>query len=135
MFDKATNGGRYNNDKFSPCSIRDIVKTVYSPAVLNRIINSDRILKIYCMELPKKFIDERPRCGDSVRHYHEQCDCGSKEECALKEPGGCCNPKTCTLREGAMCSINDGKLRLDRSHYSKQNGRMNFTVHMSTFRT
>lgn len=107
MYNKATNGGRKNNDKFSPCSIRSIVKALGTDRV-NWRLTKQLFPIIFCLETPKNLIERRPRCGDNVAHNHEQCDCGTEEECRIKEPGGCCNPKTCTLRRGASCSVNDG---------------------------
>lgn len=108
MYDKANNGGQPNNDKFSPCSIRAIVKTLNSDKV-RRPLTKEVFPVILCLETPKAIIDRRPQCGDGIAHREEQCDCGTEEECRVKEPGGCCNPKTCMLREGATCSVNSGR--------------------------
>ncbi|XP_075265049.1 zinc metalloproteinase-disintegrin-like crotastatin [Convolutriloba macropyga] len=47
---------------------------------------------------------DAPYCGDYlVNQASEQCDCGSVHTC--EDP--CCNPRDCTLREGATCSSMD----------------------------
>ena len=110
MFDGASNGGRPNNNHFSPCSIRAIIKKLQS-SIVNRPLIKDQNdnQQLLCFESPKKIVDRRPRCGDTVRQNQEQCDCGTAEECKISDPGNCCNPETCQLRPGSYCSTNDGK--------------------------
>ena len=109
MYDKASNGGRANNYKFSPCSIKAIAAVLDSTRI-NRALIKDRSdnAQLLCFETPKKIIEWRPKCGDTIIQNHEQCDCGTPEECKVSDPGNCCNPKTCRLRKGAYCSANDG---------------------------
>ena len=109
MYDKASNGGRLNNDKFSNCSIRAIIhtlQTVNRPLIKDRNDNE----QLLCIEVPKRIIERRPTCGDTIRQNQEQCDCGTPEECKTSDPGNCCDPKTCKLRAGSYCSVNDGKV-------------------------
>lgn len=119
MYDGASNGGRVNNDKFSPCSIRAIIETLKLPKV-RRPLQKDviRSRELLCLELPERIIERRPRCGDTIVQHHEQCDCGTLEECKISDPGGCCNPKTCRLRKGAYCSVADGKCMVDGKYIS-----------------
>ena len=111
MYDKASNGGRPNNNKYSPCSIRAIIKKLQKKSLIERPLikerNTDADLR--CFEVPKKIIERRPTCGDTVRQHYEQCDCGTPEECKISDPGNCCNQKTCQLRPGAYCSASDGR--------------------------
>lgn len=110
MSNSASIGGRKNNDKFSPCSIRAIVATLKSSKV-DRPVRADanEFFELKCLETPKKITDRRPRCGDTVRQNHEQCDCGTPEQCKLNDPGECCDPSTCKLKAGSYCSVNDGE--------------------------
>ena len=110
MYDGASNGGRSNNDKFSPCSIRAIIKKLQSSIIDRPLIKGRNVNEqLKCLEIPKNIVERRPRCGDTVRQNQEQCDCGTPEECKISDPGNCCDPKTCKLRPGSSCSTNDGR--------------------------
>ncbi|CAI2349515.1 unnamed protein product [Caenorhabditis sp. 36 PRJEB53466] len=55
---------------------------------------------IQCL-LNKPFqVSELRECGNGVVDGSEECDCGSRENCA--DP--CCDPLTCTLRPHAQCA-------------------------------
>lgn len=91
---RATSGDKKNNNKFSPCSLRQI----------NSVLNSKARDSKGCFTEPQKAI-----CGNGVVEIGEECDCGWEEDC--DEP--CCfpmknNPKKyqtpCTLRPNKVCS-------------------------------
>ncbi|CAI5446078.1 unnamed protein product [Caenorhabditis angaria] len=55
---------------------------------------------IQCL-LNKPFqVSELRECGNGIVDASEECDCGSRENCA--DP--CCDPLTCTLRPHAQCA-------------------------------
>ncbi|XP_050712620.1 uncharacterized protein LOC126996286 [Eriocheir sinensis] len=98
MFARATSGDKRNNNKFSPCSLRQI----------NSVLNSKARDSKGCFTEPQKAI-----CGNGVVEIGEECDCGWEEDC--DEP--CCfpmknNPKKyqtpCTLRPNKVCSPSQG---------------------------
>lgn len=105
MFASATSGDRDNNNKFSPCSVKNI------SAVLDAVVD-DR--KHNCFEDSNGAF-----CGNKIVEEGEECDCGfNEEECAES----CCYPRTfgtggetnklnsrsCKLKEEAKCSPSIG---------------------------
>lgn len=93
MFARATSGDKYNNQKFSPCSMRSISSVLNTKARGNK----------GCFTEPQDSI-----CGNEVVELGEECDCGWEEDC--KEP--CCfpmrsspprNEPPCTLRPNVIC--------------------------------
>ncbi|KAG1679187.1 Disintegrin and metalloproteinase domain-containing protein 10 [Nymphon striatum] len=93
MFARATSGDKYNNQKFSPCSMRSISSVLSTKARGNK----------GCFTEPQDSI-----CGNEVVEKGEECDCGWEEDC--KEP--CCfpmrsnpprNEPPCTLRPNVIC--------------------------------
>lgn len=91
---RATSGDKRNNNKFSPCSLRQI----------NSVLNSKARDSKGCFTEPQKAI-----CGNGVVEAGEECDCGWEEDC--DEP--CCHPmrnspkkhqQPCTLRPNKVCS-------------------------------
>ena len=91
---RATSGDKQNNNKFSPCSLRQI----------NSVLNSKARDSKGCFTEPQKAI-----CGNGVVEIGEECDCGWEEDC----DESCCfpmknNPKKyetpCTLRPSKVCS-------------------------------
>lgn len=98
MFARATSGDKRNNNKFSPCSLRQI----------NSVLNSKARDSKGCFTEPQKAI-----CGNGVVEIGEECDCGWEEDC----DESCCfpmknNPKKyqtpCTLRPNKVCSPSQG---------------------------
>ncbi|XP_075741725.1 disintegrin and metalloproteinase domain-containing protein 10 [Rhipicephalus microplus] len=100
MFPTATKGSEFNNDKFSPCSIRNITD-VLKPMFEGRSNREN------CFQ-----VDSGPICGNDIVEENEDCDCGffandCQENCcyprhnALGAPG-------CTLRKGKDCSPSAG---------------------------
>ncbi|XP_071549601.1 uncharacterized protein [Panulirus ornatus] len=98
MFARATSGDKRNNNKFSPCSLRQI----------NSVLNSKARDAKGCFTQPQKAI-----CGNGVVEVGEECDCGWEEDC----DEACCypmknNPKKgqtpCTLRPSKVCSPSQG---------------------------
>uniref|UniRef100_A0A4W4GP84 Disintegrin and metalloproteinase domain-containing protein 10 n=1 Tax=Electrophorus electricus TaxID=8005 RepID=A0A4W4GP84_ELEEL len=92
MYARATSGDKFNNNKFSICSIRNISQ------VLDRKRNS-------C------FVESgQPICGNGLVESGEQCDCGYAEQCSDKccfsasEPEG----TKCKLKPGNQCSPSQG---------------------------
>ncbi|KAI1290401.1 Disintegrin and metalloproteinase domain-containing protein 10 [Halotydeus destructor] len=118
MYSSATSGERANNNKFSPCSIRNI------SSVLHAVFNNEG--KENCFQE-----DNGPFCGNKIVEEGEECDCGyDQKECTEQ----CCYPKEiepykdqdpnaqpCTRRRGAICSPSEGPCcsetcRYERSH-------------------
>lgn len=118
MYSSATSGERPNNNKFSPCSIRNI------SSVLQAVFGSEG--KENCFQE-----DDGPFCGNKIVEEGEECDCGyDQKECTEQ----CCYPrevepylesdpnaKPCTRRRGAICSPSEGpccseQCRFERSH-------------------
>ncbi|XP_015785243.1 disintegrin and metalloproteinase domain-containing protein 10 [Tetranychus urticae] len=105
MYSSATSGERANNNKFSPCSVRNI------SAVLNAVFHQEG--KENCFE-----VDNGAFCGNKIVEDSEECDCGyDAKECHEK----CCFPreydtylgrypdaKPCKRRTGAFCSPSEG---------------------------
>ncbi|KAK4292187.1 hypothetical protein Pmani_035029 [Petrolisthes manimaculis] len=98
MFARATSGDKRNNNKFSPCSLRQI----------NSVLNSKARDSKGCFTEPQKSI-----CGNGVVEAGEECDCGWEEDC--DEP--CCHPmrnspkkhqQPCTLKSNKVCSPSQG---------------------------
>ncbi|XP_076060396.1 kuzbanian-like [Oratosquilla oratoria] len=98
MFARATSGDKANNNKFSPCSLKQI----------NDVLNSKARDSKGCFTEPQAAI-----CGNGVVEVGEECDCGWEEDCEES----CCypmrnNPKSsetpCTLRPGKRCSPSQG---------------------------
>lgn len=105
MFASATSGDRDNNNKFSPCSIKNI------SAVLDAV-KDER--KHNCFKESNGAF-----CGNKIVEEGEECDCGFDEkECAEQ----CCwprtfgtsgessklNSKSCKLKGSAQCSPSIG---------------------------
>lgn len=105
MYSSATSGERMNNNKFSPCSMRNI------SSVLAAVFAEEG--KINCFQE-----DQGPFCGNKIVEGSEQCDCGyDMKECTEL----CCYPrdvtpylpddpnaKPCTRAKGALCSPSEG---------------------------
>ncbi|KAH6936772.1 hypothetical protein HPB50_021363 [Hyalomma asiaticum] len=96
MFPSATRGSEFNNDKFSPCSIRNITN-VLKPMFEGRSNREN------CFQ-----VDSGPICGNDIVEGDEECDCGFfVNDCQES----CCYPRHntlgapgCTLRKGKDCS-------------------------------
>ncbi|XP_074597660.1 disintegrin and metalloproteinase domain-containing protein 10-like [Brevipalpus obovatus] len=102
MYSSATSGERANNNKFSPCSVRNI------SAVLDAVFNQQG--KDNCFQ-----VDNGPFCGNKIVEEGEECDCGyDAKECTEK----CCYPRlldglppgaqACKRRTNARCSPSEG---------------------------
>ncbi|KAJ1949409.1 hypothetical protein FBU59_001157, partial [Linderina macrospora] len=81
------------SDDFSPCSIRNICKTIKSAGV-------------QCLQDPGgRSTLATAMCGNGIKEQGEECDCGTSEACK-NDP--CCDASTCKLKQGAKCAdIND----------------------------
>jgi len=105
MFASATSGDRDNNNKFSPCSVKNI------SAVLDAVVDER---KHNCFKESNGAF-----CGNKIVEEGEECDCGFDEaECAEQ----CCYPRTfgtsgessklnsqsCKLKGSAQCSPSIG---------------------------
>jgi len=105
MFASATSGDRDNNNKFSPCSVKNI------SAVLDAVVEER---KHNCFQE-----NNGAFCGNKIVEEGEECDCGFDEaECAEQ----CCHPRTfgssaettqlndksCKLKPGKECSPSIG---------------------------
>ncbi|XP_061457811.1 disintegrin and metalloproteinase domain-containing protein 10-like [Rhineura floridana] len=90
MFSFATDGGEFNNDKFSPCSIAYIANIL-------------RVKKDVCFAET-----DRPICGNRIVDPGEECDVGNEDADACcygpAEPSGI----RCRLKPGALCSPSQG---------------------------
>ncbi|CAN7984026.1 unnamed protein product, partial [Ixodes hexagonus] len=101
MYASATKGTLPNNDKFSPCSIRNI-SSVLVPFFSGETNRENCFQK-----------NSGPICGNEIREGDEECDCGlDASECRDK----CCYPrrntanrKGCTLKDYAICSPTAGQ--------------------------
>ncbi|KAJ1954076.1 hypothetical protein EC988_002627 [Linderina pennispora] len=77
------------SDDFSPCSIRNICKTIKSTGV-------------QCLQDPgSRSILATAMCGNGIKESGEECDCGTSESCK-NDP--CCDAHTCKLKPGAQCA-------------------------------
>ncbi|KAI4900184.1 hypothetical protein NFI96_002659 [Prochilodus magdalenae] len=92
MYARATSGDKFNNNKFSICSIRNI----------SQVLEKKRGI---C------FVESgQPICGNGLVEAGEQCDCGYSDQCkdlcchSANEPDG----KKCTLKPGSSCSPSQG---------------------------
>ncbi|XP_077520004.1 disintegrin and metalloproteinase domain-containing protein 10-like [Amblyomma americanum] len=100
MFPSATKGTEFNNDKFSPCSLRNIT-SVLKPMFEGRS-NRENCFQVFA----------GPICGNDIVEGNEECDCGAYlADCEEK----CCYPRHntvgapgCTLRKGEDCSPSAG---------------------------
>lgn len=105
MFSSATSGDRLNNDRFSPCSKRNI------SLVLDAISEKRRT---------NCFTENNGAfCGNKIVEEGEECDCGYDEQECQED---CCYPlkisdrlrsdnssaKECTRRRNAVCSPSEG---------------------------
>jgi len=114
MYSSATSGERPNNNKFSPCSVRNI------SSVLQAVFNGEG--KENCFQE-----DDGPFCGNKIVEEGEECDCGyDSKECTEQ----CCYPreiepyrdqepdaKPCKRRRGAVCSPSEGPCCSERCRY------------------
>ncbi|XP_043934831.1 disintegrin and metalloproteinase domain-containing protein 10 [Protopterus annectens] len=92
MYARATSGDKYNNNKFSICSIKNI------SLVLEKKRN-------FC------FVESgQPICGNGLVEQGEECDCGYSDQCK----DGCCfdanqpEDKKCKLKPAVKCSPSQG---------------------------
>ena len=107
MYDKATSGDRYRNDRFSSCSIRQIMANV--DAKRGKVLDqSAKTRPRLCLESYDRMIKRGDVCGNGVVEGDEECDCGHKDQCQTFEPNACCNWKTCKLNTGKTCSPSQG---------------------------
>ncbi|XP_068727258.1 uncharacterized protein [Montipora capricornis] len=49
---------------------------------------------------PRKVVNSQ--CGNGIREPREVCDCGTPEECTVRDP--CCEPNDCSLKSSSQCS-------------------------------
>jgi len=98
MFARATSGDKYNNKRFSPCSLKSI----------NKVLQVKARGPKGCFNEPEIAI-----CGNGVVEDGEECDCGWEEDCIED----CCWPQRtkyssnqlpCTLRPAKQCSPSQG---------------------------
>ncbi|XP_063003384.1 disintegrin and metalloproteinase domain-containing protein 10-like [Elgaria multicarinata webbii] len=90
MFGYASDGGEFNNDKFSPCSMAYIANIL-------------RLKKHNC------FVEtDRPICGNRIVDPGEECDVGSDAADACCFSAGESNGIRCRLKPGALCSPSQG---------------------------
>ncbi|XP_040354953.1 disintegrin and metalloproteinase domain-containing protein 10 [Ixodes scapularis] len=112
MYASATQGHQSNNQKFSPCSVRNISH------VLHAIFRGEQ--KENC------FQDyEGPFCGNKIVEGNEECDCGYEEQECMEN---CCyarenseGKKGCTRKPHAICSPSQGPCCTKLCGYEKVN--------------
>ncbi|XP_043100746.1 disintegrin and metalloproteinase domain-containing protein 10 isoform X2 [Puntigrus tetrazona] len=92
MYARATSGDKFNNNKFSICSIRNI----------SQVLDKKRFL---C------FVESgQPICGNGLVEANEECDCGYSDQCKDQ----CCfdasapESQKCKLRPNVQCSPSQG---------------------------
>ncbi|XP_036440285.1 disintegrin and metalloproteinase domain-containing protein 10 [Colossoma macropomum] len=92
MYARATSGDKFNNNKFSICSIRNI----------SQVLDKKRG---HC------FVESgQPICGNGLVETGEDCDCGYSDQCKdeccynANEPDG----RKCKLKPEAKCSPSQG---------------------------
>jgi len=118
MYSSATSGERLNNNKFSPCSMRNI------SSVLTAVFNEEG--KVNCFQE-----DKGPFCGNKIVEDNEECDCGyDQKECDEQ----CCYPrdvtpyliddpyaKPCTRVRGVgvVCSPSEGVCCTEQCKFEK----------------
>ncbi|XP_059386030.1 disintegrin and metalloproteinase domain-containing protein 10 isoform X1 [Carassius carassius] len=92
MYARATSGDKFNNNKFSICSIRNI----------SQVLEKKRF---------QCFVESgQPICGNGLVEANEQCDCGYSDQCKDK----CCYDASasdelkCKLRPSVKCSPSQG---------------------------
>lgn len=114
MFDKATSGDRTRNDRFSPCSIRQIKANV--DAKRGKVIDTNAKKRPrLCLESYSRMLGRGDTCGNGVVEGEEECDCGMEEQCRNSEPNSCCNWRTCKLNTGKTCSPSQGQVCYEAS--------------------
>lgn len=109
MYASATQGHQPNNQRFSPCSIRNI------SAVLSAILRGEQ--KENCFQE-----DEGPFCGNKIVEGDEECDCGYEEQECMED---CCYPrehqgKGCTRKPRAICSPSQGPCCTNKCDYESK---------------
>lgn len=109
MYASATQGHQLNNQRFSPCSIRNI------SAVLSAILRGEQ--KENCFQE-----DEGPFCGNKIVEGDEECDCGYEEQECMEV---CCYPrehtgKGCTRKPRAICSPSQGPCCTDTCNFESK---------------
>ncbi|KAK2913794.1 hypothetical protein Q8A67_002193 [Cirrhinus molitorella] len=92
MYARATSGDKFNNNKFSICSIRNI----------SQVLDKKRF---------SCFVESgQPICGNGLVEANEECDCGYSDQCKDK----CCHDANapeelkCKLRPSCKCSPSQG---------------------------
>ena len=103
MYASATSGDKDNNDKFSPCSVRNMT------LVIDAVVN-EKNGKVQCFRQTND-----PFCGNKIVEGDEHCDCGyDNADCGDVEIK-CCVPRNtgnsgetgCRLNGQAMCRYGD----------------------------
>lgn len=81
-----------------PASNTMVPPTAWSSCSTNAIHEAFLQHMDHCLlNIPTKVVGAS--CGNGIVEDGEQCDCGPENFCTTK----CCNPKNCTLTEGATC--------------------------------
>ncbi|XP_064471223.1 disintegrin and metalloproteinase domain-containing protein 10-like isoform X2 [Ornithodoros turicata] len=108
MYASATQGHQLNNQKFSPCSVRNISHVLHA---IFRGEQKDNCFQDY----------EGPFCGNKIVEGNEECDCGYEEQECMES---CCyarenseRKKGCTRKNGATCSPSQGPCCTDKCAY------------------
>lgn len=93
--------------EFSPCSIGNICSG------FRRNVNAD------CLTDNKNITTiTGSQCGNGIVESGEDCDCGGEDECG---ENSCCDPETCTYRDGAQCDPANENCCTDECQYASSN--------------
>ena len=111
MYDKATSGDRLRNDRFSSCSIRQIMANVDAKRGRRLDLNA-KVRPRLCLESYERMEERGDLCGNGVIDGDEECDCGHEEQCrSLEGNNSCCDWKKCKLNSGKICSPSQGTVK------------------------
>ncbi|KAL2093367.1 hypothetical protein ACEWY4_010679 [Coilia grayii] len=105
MYARATSGDKFNNNKFSECSVRNI----------SQVLDKKR---------GNCFVESgQPICGNGLVEPGEECDCGYSDQCKDQ----CCydanqpDNKKCKLKANKVCSPSQGPCCMRECTYKGRN--------------
>lgn len=75
---------------FSPCTVGNVCSAIGRKSVNTDCLSDNRNVRTFTGQ----------QCGNGIVEPGEDCDCGGTEGCG---DDSCCDPSTCTFRDGAVC--------------------------------